>query len=182
MAETKDRITIALEAAAERIIDAVANSFATTAVSSAAGTAAGAGQATVGAGAGTGGTTAQSGQSTQGAAGEVRVKDDVSASELIESLNVHALKDVTERNKANSQFYNSLQSSNAKLFDITATALGMVTMAAQHHNSLQMQMASDHRDQNHDRQINVNETDAYSVLGLATLVERLRNPTPAEKV
>ena len=44
--------------------------------------------------------------------------------------------------------------------------------------TLMDQMAIDHRDQNHDRQINVNETDAYSTLTLAAMAERLRNPTP----
>jgi hypothetical protein len=44
--------------------------------------------------------------------------------------------------------------------------------------TLMDQMAIDHRDQNHDRQINLNETDAYGTLALAAMAERLRNPTP----
>lgn len=142
-------------AAIEKIVGAVA---------AGAGTAAQAGQSTVGAGAATAGTTSQSGQTTQGAAGEIRVKDDVSASEIIESVNLHITKDLGERNKANNQFYNAMQSSNAKLYDVTASALGLATLGASHHNTLQMQMASDHRDQNHDRQINVNETDLYATV------------------
>lgn len=181
MADSKDRIVTALEAAAERIIDAVAQSFATSATAQASTAAGGAGQSTVGAQAGAGGSGSNTGQSTQGAAGEVKTKDDVAAPEVIEAFNVQALKDTVIANKALVDSQGARFASNAKLFDITATALGMLTMGSTHNMGLQQQMASDHRDQNHDRQINVNETDAYSVLGLATLVERLRNPTPVEE-
>ncbi len=160
----EDRISDALVAAVEKIVGAVA---------AGAGTAAQAAQATSGAGAGTGGTTSQSGQSTQGAAGEIRVKDDVSASEIIESVNLHVVKDLGEKNKANAQFYNAMQSSNAKLYDVTASALSLAVLGASHHNTLQMQMASDHRDQNHDRQINVNETDAYATILAERIAARL---------
>lgn len=146
----------------------------------AAGAASAANQATAGAQGTVGGAGAEAGLSSQGVTSDVGAKVDVSVPEAIESLNIHTVKDVAERNKANSQFYNSLQSSNAKLYDVTATALGLATLGATHNMTLQQQMASDHRDQNHDRQINVNETDAYSVLGIATMVERLRNPTPVE--
>jgi hypothetical protein len=61
-------------------------------------------------------------------------------------------------------------------------AINLNTVSSnQEFNATMKQMMVDHRDQNHDRQINVNETDAYSVLGLATMVERLRNPTPESK-
>ena len=51
----------------------------------------------------------------------------------------------------------------------------------QEFNATNKQMMMDHRDQNHDRQININETDAYAVLSIAAAYERLRNPTPADK-
>ena len=113
--------------------------------------------------------------------GEVNNKIDVSAPEVIESVNLHIVKDLAVANKMLVDSYGSRTASNSKLYDITATALGLATLGATHNMTLQQQMASDHRDQNHDRQINVNETDAYSVLGIATLVERLRNPTPEDK-
>ena len=111
----------------------------------------------------------------------VQAKVDVSAAEVIESLNVQALKDAAIANKMLTDAYGARLASNSKLYDVTASALGLATLGATHNMTLQQQMASDHRDQNHDRQINVNETDAYSVLGIATLVERLRNPTPVEE-
>ena len=179
MAE-KTKIEIALEEAAERIIGAVANSFAETAAASASGSASGSAEGVTGAQGGTGGTSGQTGQSTQGAAGEIKTKDDVAAPEVIEALNVHSLKDAAIANKMLVDGYGSRVASNAKLFDITATALGMLTMGTTHNQSLHQQMGTDHRDQNHDRQINVNETDAYSVAAIAAVIERLRNSTPVD--
>jgi hypothetical protein len=167
------KIEIALEAAAEKIIGAVASSFSETATATGVATGAGAGQGTGGAAAGT------TGQTTQGAAGEVKTKDDVGGPEVIESLNVQALKDAAIANKMMVDSYGARIASNNKLFDLTATALGFATLGAGHNQSLHQQMGTDHRDQNHDRQINVNETDAYSVLAIAAAYERLRNPTPA---
>lgn len=172
MAE-KGKIEQALEAAAERIISAVAQSFADSAVASAGAAGASAGQATVGGLAGTGGSTAQTGQSTQGAAGEVKTKDDVAGPEVIEALNVQALKDAAIANKMLVDAYGSRVASNAKLFDVTATALGFATLGAGHNQSLHQQMASDHRDQNHDRQININETDAYATILAERIAARL---------
>jgi hypothetical protein len=45
-------------------------------------------------------------------------------------------------------------------------------------NAVNSQRRGDHRDQNHDRQININEDTAFSVLSIAAAYERLRNPTP----
>jgi hypothetical protein len=173
----KTKIEIALEEAAERIIGAVANSFAETAESSAA--ASGAAQGTTGAQGTAGGAAGETGQSTQGSAGEIKTKDDVAGPEVIESLNIHSLKDAAIANKMMVDSYGARIASNNKLFDLTATALGFATLGAGHNQSLHQQMGTDHRDQNHDRQINVNETDAYSVLAIAAAYERLRNPTPA---
>jgi hypothetical protein len=154
-AKVTDTLNRALSEAVEKVIGAVAAGAAT---------AAQAAQSTAGAQGTVGGAGAEAGLSSQGVSSDVQAKVDVSAAEAIESFNVHAVKDVAERNKANSQFYNSLQSSNAKLYDVTATALGLLTMGSTHNMALQQQMASDHRDQNHDRQININETDLYATL------------------
>jgi hypothetical protein len=175
------KIEIALEKAAEKIIGAVADSFSETATATgvATGAGAGTGQASAGAQGTGGGAVGETGQSTQGSAGEIKTKDDVGGPEVIESLNVQALKDVTIANKMMVDSYGARIASNNKLFDLTATALGFATLGAGHNQSLHQQMGTDHRDQNHDRQINVNETDAYSVLAIASAYERLRNPTPA---
>ena len=144
----------------------------------AAGAGAGAVQSTAGAQGTAGGAAAEAGLSTQAVSGEVNNKIDVSAPEVIESLNVQALKDAAICNKMLVDAYGARTASNSKLYDVTATALGLATLGTTHNMTLQQQMASDHRDQNHDRQINVNETDAYSVLSIAAMAERLRNPTP----
>lgn len=146
----------------------------------AAGAGAGATQGTAGAQGTAGGAAAEAGLSTEAVTGEVNNKFDVSAPEVIESVNLHVVKDLAVANKALVDAQGARLASNGKLYDVTATALGLATLGATHNMTLQQQMASDHRDQNHDRQINVNETDAYSVLGIATMVERLRNPTPTE--
>jgi len=129
-------------------------------------------QGTVGGQASEGGVSAQQGSSSQNTGASH--KNDVSVPEAMESMNLHALKDVNLVNKA---LVGQAQS-NAKLYDITATALGLAVLTATHHNGLQQQMASDHRDQNHDRQININETDIAAAATLARLIERLNNPTP----
>ena len=175
MVDKKVEITVspiekALTDAIVKVIGAVAS-----------GAGAGAVQGTAGAQGSSGGAATEAGLSTQGVSGEVNNKIDVSAPEVIESLNVQALKDAAIANKMMVDAYGARTASNSKLYDVTATALGLATLGATHNMTLQQQMASDHRDQNHDRQINVNETDAYSVLGIATMVERLRNPTPADK-
>ena len=167
----ESKIADAMTEAVEKVIGAVAAGAAA---------AANVAQSTAGAQGTVGGAGAEAGLSSQGVTSDVGAKVDVSVPEAMESLNIHAVKDTVERNKANSQFYNSLQSSNAKLYDVTATALGLATLGATHNMTLQQQMASDHRDQNHDRQININETDYSSVMAIASLVERLRNPTPVE--
>ena len=156
------------------VSDAIAE--AVVAIVAAVGQAAGAsvGQATAGAQGTVGGAGAEAGLSSQGVSGEVNNKIDVSVPEAMESMNLHALKDLNLVNKA---LVGQAQS-NAKLYDVTATALGLAVLTATHHNGLQQQMASDHRDQNHDRQININETDIAAAATLARLIERLNNPTP----
>ena len=160
------------------IVDPVQKAIAdaVVAIVAAVGNAAGAsvGQSTAGAQGSVGGAATEAGQSSQSTVSSAQHKNDVSVPEAMESMNLHALKDVNLVNKA---LVGQAQS-NAKLYDVTATALGLAVLTATHHNGLQQQMASDHRDQNHDRQINVNETDAYSVLSIAAMAERLRNPTP----
>ena len=144
------------------------------------GAAAGAVQATAGAQGTSGGTAVEAGQSSQNTQTGAAHKNDVSAPEVIESVNLHIVKDLAIANKMTVDSYGARIGSNNKLYDATATAIALATLGATHNMTLQQQMASDHRDQNHDRQINVNETDAYSVLSIAAMAERLRNPTPAE--
>ena len=178
MADERTKIEVALEAAAERIINAVAESFASTAAASSGGAASGSSESATGAQAGVGGASTQAGLSAQGVSSDVQAKVDVSAGEVIESLNVQALKDAAIANKMLVDGYGSRLASNAKLFDITATALGITTMATTHNQSLHQQMGSDHRDQNHDRQINLDEQVVAAAALYARLVERLNNPTP----
>lgn len=163
MAE-RTKIEIALEQAAERIIGAVADSFAETAAASAGGAASGSSEAATGSQAGAGGVSGQSGQVTQGAAGEVKTKDDIGGPEAMEAFNVQAVKDAALANKMVVDGFGSRVASNNKLFDATATAIAMLTMGTSHNQSLHQQMGTDHRDQNHDRQINVNETDLYATV------------------
>jgi hypothetical protein len=142
--ESTDRLAEAFTKAIETVIGAVAAGAAT---------AAQAAQATAGAQAATGGTSAQTGLAAQAAAADISYKADVSVPEVIESLNVHAVKDAVLVNKT----LVAQAQSNAKLYDITATSLGLAALGASHNMALQQQMASDHRDQNHDKQINVDE-------------------------
>ncbi len=143
----------AMTAAIMKVIGAVAD-----------GAAAGAVQATAGAESVVGGAAAEAGLSSQGASSDVQTKVDVSAAEVIESLNVHSLKDAALANKALVNSFAARTASNDKLYDVTATALGLATLGCTHNMTLQQQMAADHRDQNHDRQININETDLYAAL------------------
>lgn len=170
----RTKIEIALEQAAERIIGAVADSFATVAASSAGGAASGSSQSSTGATAGVGGASGQASQIGAGASTEVKTKDDVGGPEVIESLNVQALKDAAIANKMVVDGFGARIASNNKLFDVTATALGLATLGSTHNQSLHQQMGTDHRDQNHDRQINVNEVDAYSTIMAAKVAENLK--------
>ncbi len=129
------------------------------------GAASGAVQATAGAQATGGGTAVETGQSSQSGFTASGHKNDVSVPEAMESLNLHALKDANLVNKA---LVGQAQS-NAKLYDVTATALGLATLTATHHMGLVQQASQDHRDLAHDRQWNINETDMYaSIAGTIT--------------
>jgi hypothetical protein len=105
------------------------------AVSGAAASAAGATQDTAGA------LAAAAGLTDQSAFSEAARKNDVSVPEGMESLNYSILEDIAARSKT-----------NAKLYDITASSLGIGMMALTNQNGLNMNMASDHRDQNHTKQ------------------------------
>jgi hypothetical protein len=130
------------------------------AVATSAGAGAGTAQATTGAQGTGGGTAVEAGQSSQATQTTAGHKNDVSVPEAIESLNLHALKDAVIANKA----LVAQQNSNAKLYDVTATALGLATLTATHHMGLVQQASQDHRDLAHDRQWNVNETDLYATI------------------
>ncbi len=160
-----DPISKALSEAVEKVIGAVAAGAASAAQTA---------QSTAGSQGTVGGAGAEAGLSSQGVSSDVQAKVDVSAAEVIESLNIQALKDAALVNKA---LVGQAQS-NAKLYDVTATALGLATLGATHNMTLQQQMASDHRDQNHDRQINLDEQVVAAAALYARLIERLNNPTP----
>lgn len=98
-------------------------------------------QATAGSSAGVGGNTVQGGQGSQTTVTESANKADIGGPEITESLNLHMLSDAVAMGK-----------SNAKLFDVTATALGLATLAATGNTAVVGQMGTDHRDQMHGRQ------------------------------
>ena len=89
-------------------------------------------------------------------------KTDVNVPELLTSLNGMLFQQAVSHSK-----------------NVDAINLNTVAMN-QEFNATNKQMMMDHRDQNHDRQININETDAYAVLSIAAAYERLRNPTPVD--
>lgn len=107
-----------------------------------------------------GGSVVEAGQSSQATQTSSEHMNDVSVPEAMESLNLHALKDANLVNKA----LVGQSQSNAKLYDVTATALGLATLTATHHMGLVQQASQDHRDLAHDRQWNVNETDLYATI------------------
>ncbi len=139
----------AMTAAIMKVIGAVAD-----------GAASGSVQASSGAQGTVGGAAVEAGQSSQTTVTGASHKNDVSVPEAIESMNLHALKDLNLVNKA---LVGQAQS-NAKLYDVTATALGLATLTATHHMGLVQQASQDHRDLAHDRQWNVNETDLYATI------------------
>jgi len=165
----------------KKIFDPVSDAIAdaVVAIVAAVGNAAGAsvGQATSGAQGTVGGAATEAGQSSQSTVSSAQHKNDVSVPEAMESMNLHALKDVNLVNKA---LVGQAQS-NAKLYDVTATALGLAVLTATHHNGLQQQMASDHRDQNHDKQINIDEQIAAALILYGRLGATMNNPIPQEK-
>ena len=89
-------------------------------------------------------------------------KTDVNVPELMTSLNGLVLSQAVKH------------AGNVDAINLNTVAMN------QEFNATNKQMMMDHRDQNHDRQININETDAYAVLSIAAAYERLRNPTPVD--
>jgi hypothetical protein len=148
--EQQERITEAFTNAIEVLMGAVAG---------------GAGslsnQATTGAQGTAGGAAGETGQSTQGAAGEVKTKDDVVEPELISSHNAQSLGDNGKYDKI-----------NVRTFDLGSTALSLAALAASQNHNVINQQTIDHRDLAHDRQWNINETDAYATIA-ATVISRV---------
>ena len=145
------------------------------------GAAAGAVQASAGAQGTVGGTAVEAGQSSQTTQTGAAHKNDVSAPEAIESLNIHVVKDAVLANKTIVAQFEAREATNSKLYDVTATALGLATLGTTHNMTLQQQMASDHRDQNHDKQINIDEQVAAASALYARLFATLNNPIPPLK-
>ena len=109
-----DRIS---EAFAKAIVDVVQ------AVAGAAGSVVGTNQQTAGAQGTTGGQASEGGVSAQQGSSQQHTgashKNDVSAPELTESYNVSMLQDIAQMGK-----------SNAKLYDVSATAIGLATLGS----------------------------------------------------
>jgi hypothetical protein len=157
--------------------DAIMKVIGAVAVGAASGTV----QATSGAQGTAGGAAAEAGLSSQGVSSDVQAKVDVSAAEVIESLNIHALKDVSIANKMLVDSYGARIASNNKLYDTTATAISLATLGCTHNMTLQQQMASDHRDQNHDKQINIDEQVAAALILYGRLGSVSLNPVPPKE-
>ena len=174
MAEaTVSPVEKAMTEAIMKVIGAVADGAAAGAVQATAGA-----QATTGGQGTVGGSSGQTGLSSQGSSSDVQAKVDVSAAEVIESFNVQALKDAVICNKMMVDSYGARVATNSKLYDVTATALGLATLGATHNMTLQQQMSSDHRDQNHNKQINVDEQVAAAAALYGRLFATLNNPIP----
>jgi hypothetical protein len=157
---------------ADSIAKAVVTIVEAVAVTAAAG--AGAAQSTAGTQSTTGGSATEAGQSSQATVSSAQHKNDVSVPEAMESLNLHAVKDANLVNKA---LVGQAQS-NAKLYDVTTSALGLAVLGCTHNMTLQQQMASDHRDQNHDKQINIDEQVAAALILYGRLGATMNNPIP----
>ena len=176
MVDKVEIVVSPIEAAMTKAIETVIG-----AVAAGAASAAQAAQSTAGAQGTVGGAAAEAGLSSQAVSGEVNNKIDVSAPEAMESLNIHAVKDAVMANKTLVAQFEAREATNSKLYDITATALGLATLGTTHNMTLQQQMASDHRDQNHDRQINIDEQVAAAAALYARLFATLNNPIPQDK-
>lgn len=100
----------------DQISDAFAKAIVSVveAVGGAAGAVVGSNQQTAGTQSTAGGAAVEAGQSSQSTQTTAGHKNDVSAPELTESYNVSLLQDIAQMGKT-----------NAKLYDITATALGL---------------------------------------------------------
>jgi hypothetical protein len=106
-----DKTDVIAEAFSKAIVDVIQ------AVAGSAGSVVGANQQTAGAEGATGGVSAQQGSSQQHTGASH--KNDVSAPELIESYNLSMQNDIAQMSK-----------SNAKLYDVSATAIGLATLGA----------------------------------------------------
>ena len=149
--EHQERINEAFTSAIEKVMGAVAGSSGSLS-----------GQSTTGAQGTVGGGASESGQSTQGAAGEVKTKDDVVEPELISSLNAQSLGDNTKYDKI-----------TVRTFDATSAAINMSVLAASQNHAVIQQQTLDHRDLAHDRQWNINETDAFAAIMATTIAKVL---------
>jgi hypothetical protein len=157
---TTDKAKKAREEHSERIQEAFTSAIEVLMGAVAAGAGSGTNQATTGAQGTAGGSAGESGQTTQGAAGEVKTKDDVVEPELIASLNAQSLGDNAKYDKI-----------NVRTFDAGSAALSMSVLAASQNHAVIQQQTIDHRDLAHDRQWNVNETDMYATIA-ATVISK----------
>ena len=129
-------------------------------------------QGTTGAEGVVGGAAGEAGQSVQGAAGEVKTKDDVVEPELISSHNAQSLGDNAKYDKI-----------NVRTFDAGSTAISLAVLAASQNHAVIQQQTIDHRDLAHDRHWNVNETDMYATIAATVIAKTLAQlglKTPTE--
>jgi len=109
------------------------------------------------------GVTLTSQQAAALTATDTQHKTDVNVPELITSLN-------------------GLVFSQAVKHSGNVDAINLNTLAMnQEFNATNKQMMMDHRDQNHDRQINVNEADAAAILLLGRIASTMVNPVPPKE-
>jgi len=114
-----------------------------------------------------GGAGAVAGASGQLAAIDTQNKTDVNVPELMTGLN-----GLTQADQQ------SLRASNVALHSVTTAALGFATLQAQSALAYNTGMMQDHRDQNHDKQINIDEQVAAAMILYGRLGSVSLNPVP----
>ena len=105
-----DEINAAFTSAVVKVMEAVAGS---------AGSASGSTQQTAGAQGSVGGNAVEAGQGSQLTSADAQQKTDIGGPESTESYNVSQLQDIA-----------AMAKSNAKLYDVSATALGLASLAS----------------------------------------------------
>lgn len=117
-----------------------------------------------------GGAGAVAGLSSQLVAADTQNKTDVNVPELMTGLN-----GLTQADQQ------SLRASGVGLQVVCNAALGFATLQAQSALAYNTGMMQDHRDQNHDKQINIDEQVAAAAALYGRLFATLNNPIPPLK-
>ncbi len=114
-----------------------------------------------------GGAASVAGGSGQLAATDTQNKTDVNVPELMTGLN-----GLTQADQQ------SIRASNVGLQAVCNAALGFATLQAQSALAYNTGMMQDHRDQNHDKQINIDEQVAAAAILYGRLAATFNNPIP----